>query len=373
MTPRNLLFMAEGQLGDLLLLTPALHAARRSFPGAHIAVLVVDRRGHAPPGASPRHPVAGPMPQTFEHPLSTNADVDSLFVLNRPMLRALPPARRIRAELSIVRFLRSRHFDAVFCTFPEDRFAIYAAVSGAPLRVGQSDQPFRWLLSNTPSVRKDTSGVRAYYLALVSAIGGAEGDTRTRYRIPREAQRWARAELQRIGKGKSVVVMHPGATGDYKIWPPARFVAVAKRLERSRDIRVVFCHGPLDQAVMEAIREEAGGKLREIDTAGKLTRLAAVIAASDLCITNDSGPRHLAVAVGTPSLALFRQHHDREWQVYDEGPSCRTMRGKSACPLCPPGRCLDRTPEGQKYGSACLMMVSVDDVATTARTMLMSR
>ncbi len=372
MTPSNLLFLAEGQLGDLLLLTPALRAARRSFPGVRISVLVVDRRGYPPPGATPRHPVAGPMERRFEHPLSTNTDIDALYVLNRPMLRSLPPLRRIRAEGSVIRFLRHRRFDAVVCTFPEDRFALYAAASGARIRVGQSDQPFRWLLSHTPDIRKDTGGVLAYYLALVSAIGGRTRDLRTRYAVPAGARRWAGAEVTRLGEGKNVVVIHPGATGEYKIWPPSRFAALAGRLERSADARVVFCHGPLDAAVMEAIRGEARGKIREIDTEGKLSRLAAIMAAGDLCVTNDSGPRHLAIAVGTPSLAIFRQHHDREWQVYDEQPSCRTIRGSYACPLCPPGQCLDRVPRGQRFGSACLMMVSIDEVFAAALAMLRS-
>jgi ADP-heptose:LPS heptosyltransferase len=294
--------------------------------------------------------------------LSGNANVDAMYVLDRNALRSRTGFQRIKAELDVIRFLRSKKFDTVICTFPEDRFVAWAFLSGAAVRIGQKAQPLSWLLSSTPDIRKNSRGVLEYYCDLVGSLGAKVESTSTECFVPVSSVRRMDEALAglNIDRTKDLVAVHPGATGDYKIWPPERFAALIDHLQRRCGVQVVLCSGALDKPVLDAIEQRLHKRVAVVDTSFSIGDLAAVLQRSLLCVSNDSGPRHLAVAVGTPTLALFRQFHEREWKIYPESPTCVTLVGLGQCPVCPAGACLDRIPEGEQYGSYCLRMVSLE-------------
>lgn len=362
MNPDRVLLIAEGQLGDLLLLTPALRAIKRTYPLAIVSVLVVERRPSIIPAARSEEGLPQLLFSDKSTALSGNANVDAMYVLDRSALRSRVGFQRIRAELEVIRFLRSKKFDTVICTFPEDRFVAWAFLSGAAVRIGQKEQPLSWLLSSTPDIRKDSRGVLEYYCDLVGALGAKVESTRTECFVPVSSARRMDEALAglNIDRTKDLVAVHPGATGDYKIWPPERFAALIDHLQRHCSVQVVLCGGALDKPVLDAIEQRLQKRVAVVDTSFSIGDLAAVLQRSLLCVSNDSGPRHLAVAVGTPTLALFRQFHEREWKIYPESPTCVTLVGLGQCPVCPAGACLDRVPEGEQYGSYCLRMVSLD-------------
>ncbi len=369
MKSRRILFLAEGQLGDLLLLTPALRGVKASFPGCTLAVLVVERRGGRM--LDPRNPVAGPLPRDADVVLAGNPSVDLLYALNRDALRTLPLFQRIRAEFRIVTFLRRQNFDTVISTFPEDRFALWAWASGADVRVGQQQQGLRFLFTVRPGILKRDRGVLQYYCELARSCGASSSSLETEYVVSAGARAWANEALAAVGvrEGEHPVIVHPGATGDYKIWPPDRYAELLDRLQEE-NVRVILCHGPLDTPVVERIRQRARRSFTVIPTGNHVARLAALLERGALCISNDSGPRHLAVALGLPTLSFFRLHHDREWLAYDETPARVVLRPAGPCPACPSGECHDLIPEHAGFGSFCLRMISVDDAIAAVRRML---
>ncbi len=97
---------------------------------------------------------------------------------------------------------------------------------------------------------------------------------------------------------------------------------------------------------------------------------AALVSLAALCISNDSGPRHMAVAVETPSVALMPKHNDKAWKIYRDEIRTSTFAATSICPVCPPDRCRDIVPEGETYGSYCLRMISTDEVTVRALEIL---
>ncbi len=289
------------------------------------------------------------------------------MVLNRSRLRMKKGWERIKEEVSILRTLRAEEFDTVICTFPEDRFAVWAFLSGARHRVGQKNQSLNFLLNLTPGISKSDNGVLEYYCDLARYLGATIGSIQTEFTITTDDHSWAEKVLS---VGHSVfVIVHPGATGAYKIWPPSRFAEMIDSIQLNLGIKVLLCASPYDEPVVKAIKDRLRTNVAEVDIGGKLGRLAALMVRSKLCISNDSGPRHLAVAVGAKSLAVFRKHITNEWMIYAESSRISTLQGIAECPHCPTDRCLDRIPQGESFGSSCVRMVETEHVMSRIREM----
>ncbi|MFA6111181.1 MAG: glycosyltransferase family 9 protein [Candidatus Latescibacterota bacterium] len=123
---------------------------------------------------------------------------------------------------------------------------------------------------------------------------------------PEEASR-AAAWLQSSGLSAPLVALHPGSGAARKNWPLDRFAALADRLQE-RGLQPVWILGPLE----EQTRKEAG--CRPCLPPGTARELAAFLAQVDLFVGNDSGPGHLAAAVGTPTLSLFGPTDPALWR-----------------------------------------------------------
>ena len=368
----HILFIAEGQLGDLLLLTPAIRAAKRSFPTAVVSVLIVERRGDPFPGMGPAHPVSDPLPRSANNPLATDPDVDRLFVLSRPMLRSLNGLARVRAELSVIRWLRSQRFGTAICTFPQDRFFFWAFLSGAHVRVGEGGRGVSLLLTHRITQRKSDAGVLAYYCALAEAAGARVFSRKTIYEVPEDAERWAEEVWRARGlapKG-TVVAIHPGASGAYRVWPPEYYASLIDFLQQEKQCQVILCGGQLDREVVEDVRSLCRIPPHVIMINGGVSHLGALLRRCSLCVSNNSGPRHLAVAVGTPSLAIIPRFDDREWKIYDDEQTAGTVQSAGPCPACPPDSCRNTIPAGEQYGSYCMRAISVEDVIARVASLL---
>ncbi len=362
----RILILTEGQLGDLLLLTPAIRGIKTSHPDASLLLLVVERRG----SGTDRSKI---LDRSLHNVLSSNPHISALYSLRRDLLRELTGIRRLLEEARIVRFLRAMKPDSVISAFPEDRFALWAFASGASVRIGEISNVLRWVYNRTPERKKGDGSILDYYCELAELTGSHISSFNTEYFPNAEAERWADGFLDATGfrTGKFVVV-HPGATGDYKIWPAERYREMIARLTEGTGLSVLLCGGPGDREVVDEVAGEFRSPALRVHIEENIDHLASLLHRAALVISNDSGPRHLAVSVGTPSLAVFRHHHDREWGVYPASEKIRTAKALTACPVCPPGRCNDMIPEGSRYGSVCLRAVPVQEVVTLASQMLVS-
>jgi heptosyltransferase-2 len=313
-SPQRILVIAEGQLGDLLLLTPALRALKLSPRPSAITVLVVQRRTYraSGPGADRPEIVRVPAGGTAEV-MVNDPHVDAVAEIDRTSLRSLPIVPRIRAEAAIISWLRSKRFDTVICTFPQDRFFQWAFLSGARLRVGGDEGGgFRLLLNRRIDRRKSDRGVLEYYCALAVAAGGKIDSLTTRFEIPAQAGAWAAEALRELGVAEAdrPIAVHPGASGPYRVWPPASFAALIDEVQTSSGRPVVLCGSEFDREVVDEVKNRCASRVRVLITDGGVSRLAALLKKSVLCVSNNSGPRHLAVAVGTPSLAVIPRFDD---------------------------------------------------------------
>ena len=170
---KKILFIAEGQLGDLLLLTPAIRSTKKTFQDASISLLIIQRRNDNFK-LEQISSLKDVLLDNSTNPLINNPNVDDIFIINHNAMRAVKGFKKIGLELQIINFIRKKKFDAVICTFPHDRFVIWAFASGARIRVGQSNQSFSFLLTHQIKNSKEDLGVLNYYLQLVQKIGAED-------------------------------------------------------------------------------------------------------------------------------------------------------------------------------------------------------
>ena len=367
----HFVFFCEGQLGDLLILTPSIRAVKESFPSSRITTIILQRRRY-----DEQQPV-GPIIGTAATDgtgcvMANNPNVDQVVGLDRHALRAMGGLRRIIAELKIIRYLRNLKPDAVVCTFPQDRFVIWGYLSGAKIRIGQKRQNFSWLLTQKPDIDKDNLNIRDYYLMLVAAAGVHAPNKNTEFFISDAAHDWATAQLSRqaISINTRLIAVHPGASGYYKVWPPDFFAALIDHLQQVMQHRVILCGTEFDQHIVTAIRRHLKTPVIEMKFGQNIEHFAAILMRCRLCISNDSGPRHLSVAVGTPSVAVMMHHEHRRWKIYDDPVMSTVLQGDEECPVCRRGVCENLIPGGYEYGSYCIRMITVAHVLKAINDMI---
>ncbi len=152
---------------------------------------------------------------------------------------------------------------------------------------------------------EDGEPVLRRYLKPLEDLVGPVPDPKPRLVVTEENARFARKLLgQGGGRYGPAVAIHAGAGAPTKMWPAERYAALADGLAARFDARVHFLGGPGDKALLAAIAARAESA-HAYHSALTLTQSAALVASCDLFIGNDSGPSHVAAAVGTPLVVLW--------------------------------------------------------------------
>ena len=157
------------------------------------------------------------------------------------------------------------------------------------------------------------------------------------------------------------VLLNPGASKKEKRWPVERFAAVADALANSRSLAIVASGAPSEKGLIRAL--VAAAKTRIVNLADRgitLGSLKAIIQRASLLITNDTGPRHIAAALGTPAVCLFGPT-DHRWTTLPEA----RERILLAEPFLPEELIADRMPK-----ICSIDRIRVGDVISAAESLL---
>lgn len=246
------------------------------------------------------------------------------------------------------------------------RSAMGARISGVPVRIGYDRDGRHALLTHQLAPGKTDQPVPMvdYYAKLACfALGIDSIDLRLELATTAEEEAAANQLLKDVAT--PLVVMNPGANRADKRWPPDRFAAVAERLRAWRpDLAILITGSPAEMDVLELV-EKRVSSLPVINLARKgvtLGSLKAVLRRASLLITNDTGPRHIAAALGTPVLALFGPT-DHRWTTL-HGIEDRE-RLLLAQPFLPEELVADN------FAKACAIeQIAVEDVVEAAKAML---
>lgn len=355
----RILIVRLSALGDVVHVLPALAALRAALPDAFIGWAVEDRAASLLEG----HPHLDRVHVVPRAAWSKALREDPLSVL-RSLRRTLRDLRRARYDVTL-------DFQSNL------RSSALAWASGAPRRIGQP-RPFakegsRALVTETPDpVPRDAHKIERN-LALLEPLGLARGAA-PRPTLPEPPAARALAEEFAAGPGQRVII-HPGvsAFGALKAWREDRFAELARRLVAD-GARVFFAWGgAAEEALARSLAARAPGAGITPRTSSIL-ELAALLRRADLVVGVDSGPLHLAAAVGAPVLGLYGPKHPGTYgpfwtpsEVVRAGFECSPCRFRR-CPR--PDVAVVEGTGGVQRVSPCMERLEVDAAHVAARRLL---
>ena len=319
-------------LGDVILSLPLVDAIRAHAPGVEVDYL--SRR----PGADL---------------LAGDARFARVWALER--------GAGLAASLRLLHSLRERRYRAVIDLYANPRSAWLSLLSGAPVRVGTRRRARRRMYTHSVEPPPDVRAVTEQNLLHGAPIGVAASATKPSLALSDAERDRARARLAgvRAGRGSPLVGVHPGGKWEVKRWGPASFAALAALARERLGASVVVLIGPGEEVHAARLREAAGESVAYLPVM-PVRETAAVIAELDAMVVSDGGVAHLAVAVGTPTVAVFGSAEPDVWFPYEAfGPyraalvplQCRPCHAH----VCPLGhtRCLTGLASEDVFGRLC--------------------
>lgn len=342
---RRVLAVRTDNLGDVLMTTPALAAIAESQPGVEITLL----------GSTSAAAMAAHLPMLHD-----------VMAARVPWVRH-EGAQAGEGDLALVARIAQRQFDAAViftvCTQSALPAATICRLAGIPLRLAHvRENPYELLTDWVPESDLDIAEARhevRRQLDLVAKVGWQTRDERLRFAL-REEDVARVGRLLGPGDTPDTVVVHVGASAPSRRWPAERFGQAAEQIARASDARVVFTGSAAEAALVDTAQAQM--TVPTLSLAGRLSlgELGALIARAGLVLTNNSGPAHLAAALGTPIVDLYALTNPQHtpWQV----PS-RVLNRDVPCRNCLKSRC----PQGHQL---CLLGVPVEKAVDAALDLL---
>ncbi len=328
--PDKILICRTDRIGDFILSIPFAWELRNRFPQAKIYWLI------------------SPINRPFMDLIEPN---DGYFVYDKRQLKS------VKALLLFARQLRKQKFDLAIALNPNLRLHILLFLSGIPKRFGWKVKGGGLFLNRTLEHTKPLGQMHEaqYNMLFLPFLG---------------INKWSRPVpiLKPVNarKGKAVMVaVHMGASCPSKRWPLQRFAEVIKGLLR-RKLEVVLIGGPDEKKSAEEVLSKLGDDARILNKTGvSLSETIEILSQCDIIVSNDSGPVHIAAALGLGVVVIFGRN-DPGLSPQRWGPlsNNKFVLHKAQCEVCLAHRC--------KKGFECLKNITVDDVLDAFDTVYVS-
>lgn len=286
LTPKRICVFKIGAIGDVLMSTPFVHALRQRFPKSRIDYWTGNWSA----------PV-----------LAGNHDLDHVLAFDdATFLR-----KRVDLAIRLARQIAAQHYDVMFVLDKHWSLAVFGRMCGVPVRIG-FDREGEGFANTVAIPYGPVKHEVDYYLDLAYAVGAkrvrqpklelalGQGDRRFAKRFFAEHKLDARKTIGIIPGGAK----NPGQQMAIRRWPVEGFAAVAKALTKEGWQIVLIGRSPGDDDVLPVMLEAVPSAVNAIGTS-TLQQSAALMEQCRVVVCNDSGPMHLAAAVGTPTVSIF--------------------------------------------------------------------
>lgn len=290
----RLLVVMPSWVGDAVMAMPTLRALDRLYPQARITALV--------------KPLVRPM-------LESCPWVDRLLTLRNPRPGFRGDKRR-KSLFYWAKRLSAGRFDAAVLLPNSFRSAVLIRMAGIPRRVGYGRDGRSTLLTDVLLPLKQGGRyipvpTLDYYLALAGYLGAIDPDPRMELFTTPQDDRRVDGMLQAAGyavdDSRPLILLNPGANyGQAKMWPPERFAAVADACHQRLGAVVAVNASPRERATVQMLLQATRAPMIELPSLGMNLRLLKSLAKrASVMVTNDTGPRHIAAAMGLPVVTVF--------------------------------------------------------------------
>ncbi len=266
-----------GAIGDVVNTLPLLVALREALPQAHLTWVIEAKSW----------PILEGHPALDDHVLFPRHDV-------------------LGQGAAFVRELRRHRFDVVLDTQRLLKSALVALATGCPVRIGfdrRRSKEGNWLFATAHlRPREGQAPMIDQFREFATALGLPLGPVRWDLAIPSAARERAVATLE--GVTRPYVVLNVGASKPENLWPPERWAELTRRIGDELGRPVLWTGGPQDRERAQAAAASAS-PTRNLVGDTDLKTLAAILEGASLVVSCDTGPMHIAVAVGAPVVGLF--------------------------------------------------------------------
>ena len=310
-------------IGDAVLSTAVISPLRQHFPDAKITFLV---GGHA-----------------FDL-LAADPQIDQVLVYDN-----LGEHAGWRGKIRLIQFLRRERFDLVV----DLRDSVWSRF------VGGKHWNMRLRRGNIHAVTR--------YLDVLQRRGLDVDGARPQlqFTASRLTKRDAFLTENGVNRHQGLIGIHPGGNWVYKLWGPESFAQIADRLCEKWNVQVLLFAGPNERQLQARVADLMCQQPICVK-ADDLCQIAGLIAACDFYIGNDTGPMHIAVAVGTPVIAIFGSTNHHRSGPYGEGHVVVQSGVELGCNPCHPGK----RPGGCRKGNcAVIEAVTVEQVFNAAENL----
>jgi len=341
MTSQRVLIWLPSPLGDAIMATPALRAFRSLFADASITFLC---------------------PAFTRQILSPSPFCDDWINLEKSVWKN-------------INLLKAGRFDTAVTLKNSFGSALTLRLAGMGRRVGYARDGRSFLLTDRVAPARTEKGdfqpapMIDYYLKLAHTLGGRIDNRKTELSVRPEDTEAVQEKLPELksATGPRVIIVPGGAFGPSKLWPIERYAELADRLREAYQATVILSVAPVEEEVQiaESICKLAtSAPINLGHTSLNGGQLKALYALADLVITNDTGPRHIAIALDKDVVTLFgpnnpewtQSAHDREIQIIGQAPCVPCDK-----PVCKQSKHL------------CMESITVDAVFDAAEKMLKTK
>jgi len=288
MTYKSILITKPSSLGDIVLALPALTALRKSFPEAKISWLV--------------RPEFAPLLEGHPH-------LTEIILFDRKFLgKAWYHPGAFGALISLIRRLRRKRFDVIFDFQGLFRTASLGWLSGGKRRFGPANARELATIFYTDKVPQDADSIHRvdFYSKMIHAAGASE--LGVEFFLPHDSQAAdsvAKLLADQGIAGDDYVVFIPGSAQRDKCWPVERFAILAEKISSEYDLPILAAGTASEADIIQNLRENSNVPIKSLAGRTSLKELIALLRAARLVVSNDTGPGHIASALGTPLVMMY--------------------------------------------------------------------
>ncbi|RKU37750.1 lipopolysaccharide heptosyltransferase II [Candidatus Poribacteria bacterium] len=329
--PKRILVVKLDHLGDVILATPVFSNLRHAYPNAELHALT----GRWSRVVLERHP-----------------DVNAVFDYNSPAFSRTGQSTTLKQAFQLYRELHRQKYDLIIELRGDWRTTKFSLLQLTPHRLSRAalqieNKLGRPRFSGTHETTRNLDVLR--HAGIPTSIQTAT------FSVTTADEKWASdfLAIHKIDKQGPLVAIHPGSPIPLKRWLPERYAKLADWLIARKGTQVLFVGVKDEIPIVTEIQRRMKGISINIAGETTLTQLASILHTCNMFIGNDSGPMHLAAAVGTPTIGLYGPGDPTRFAPI--GVACQTIRRKLDCPPC-----LGTTCQFGKDG--CMSKIQVPDV-----------